>query len=417
MKKLLSFLLLFNCFFTSSFAQKNFLPSTIVTVNGDTLQGLINYRNWAKNPSKIEFKKNGTNESESFGTDSIVWFAIHGIDVYNKAIVSKDMAPVSLASVQEQDFRNEVQDTVFLRQVVSGKKLTLYELEDEKVHFYLQEQFMQPVELGYKVYLSKSNSGQVFTVNGFKNQLNKYASFDEKLLKLIDRARYNETDLKKVITSLDTTAAVEISESKASKPAVKTLWFIVGGGITRNSLTFSGHNYRNLQDNKVAPTYGYSIRAGVDISEKRHMQRMFLRSELAVGNFNYDNTTEGQNWLGEEETRTYAIQMSNITLALSGNYKVVNGNALKVYTGLGVNFNRSFYNKNAYTVYNKSTDRSTTEGGLSFENGWFNFPAKVGVNIKSIDMSIYTSLGGTFSNFLYISTKYKTSGLYFMYRF
>ena len=42
---------------TSLFSQQNFVPGYIIQQGGDTLKGFIDYRNWAKNPAKIKFKK------------------------------------------------------------------------------------------------------------------------------------------------------------------------------------------------------------------------------------------------------------------------------------------------------------------------------------------------------------------------
>ena len=52
--KLVLFFLLFP-FFTN--AQSNYKPGYLVTIKGDTLHGLIDYRQWDNNPGAVAFKK------------------------------------------------------------------------------------------------------------------------------------------------------------------------------------------------------------------------------------------------------------------------------------------------------------------------------------------------------------------------
>ncbi|MFZ4726623.1 MAG: hypothetical protein ACOYMD_14400, partial [Paludibacter sp.] len=39
------------------YSQENYVKGFIIKQNGDTLNGLVDYRNWSVNPKQIQFKK------------------------------------------------------------------------------------------------------------------------------------------------------------------------------------------------------------------------------------------------------------------------------------------------------------------------------------------------------------------------
>ncbi|KAA3633756.1 MAG: hypothetical protein DWQ02_12615 [Bacteroidetes bacterium] len=53
-----SIIILLSILISSSFlfGQDNFIPGTINTLSGETLEGKIDYANWERNPEKIKFK-------------------------------------------------------------------------------------------------------------------------------------------------------------------------------------------------------------------------------------------------------------------------------------------------------------------------------------------------------------------------
>lgn len=75
-----------------SFRQEQYLPGYVITLPGDTVPGLIDYRNWEYNPDKISF------QSEIKGEKTVVYrpldiqgFGVHD-ERYLAAIVSVDVS-------------------------------------------------------------------------------------------------------------------------------------------------------------------------------------------------------------------------------------------------------------------------------------------------------------------------------------
>ncbi len=83
------------------------------------------------------------------------------------------MSPVAVGSLSINNSNKEVIDTVFLRTLVRGKVLSLFEHVDFKHHYYIQDSGNKYEELVYRRYLNKDN--EVNAVTTYRNQLYKYA--------------------------------------------------------------------------------------------------------------------------------------------------------------------------------------------------------------------------------------------------
>src|ERR1700749_4494076 len=76
------FFALFVVFPAVIFAQSNYHPGYVIKNNGDTLKGLVNYREWAYSPLSIEFKTAASSSVIEFNPRSIKAFQITGLETY-----------------------------------------------------------------------------------------------------------------------------------------------------------------------------------------------------------------------------------------------------------------------------------------------------------------------------------------------
>lgn len=81
-------------------------------------------------------------------TDSL----IIGNIVYLGRIVTKDMLPVEKRHAANEGAVIVVKDTVFLKLLVSGPRVSLLHFKDEKDHFYITSADKQLTELHYRVF-------------------------------------------------------------------------------------------------------------------------------------------------------------------------------------------------------------------------------------------------------------------------
>ena len=133
---------IFTCFclfMTVNFvsAQRNFKPAIIELITGEKISGLIDYKNWEKNPKAIQFKKSESSELQDYTIKELAGFQVAGEDIYIKADVWKDVQPVLIDQLVSYEVP-PVKETVFLRLLVHGDQISLYELVDSRDRFYIK---------------------------------------------------------------------------------------------------------------------------------------------------------------------------------------------------------------------------------------------------------------------------------------
>ena len=121
MKKSLSFLQLvifFLIYCGHSLAQPSRQRVFLVINNGDTLHGWILYKGWEGVPKSIDFSLDSlSKQTITYRATDLRYYQIGRAEAYEKAIIPKD----SLTS-----------DTVLLRLLVRGSRLSLYKLGSEQ---------------------------------------------------------------------------------------------------------------------------------------------------------------------------------------------------------------------------------------------------------------------------------------------
>ncbi len=160
-------------------AQKNFVKGYIVSKTGDTLNGMIDNRDWQKNPSYVLFKEPFSNEVKKITPLQVKsFFVSEKGDIYESHQVSMDISPYKekdLFSLDGSGSNMVVQDTtVFLSVLVKGTaKLYSFFDRDEKQHFYMSkrgEKYIQELILQKGIYFR--NGTKYFGENKiFLNQL------------------------------------------------------------------------------------------------------------------------------------------------------------------------------------------------------------------------------------------------------
>jgi len=105
--------LAFLVFHSDLTAQKNFQPARVVDNAGDTINGEVNYQNWKKNPSRIQFRQKETGKTVTYYPTEIKWFTVAN-EKYTSAIISVDQRDDHTAALVEDSTVILKTDTVFL---------------------------------------------------------------------------------------------------------------------------------------------------------------------------------------------------------------------------------------------------------------------------------------------------------------
>jgi hypothetical protein len=139
MKKVFFFFTLLVNLVLNAVSQENFVPGRILTLNHDTLKGLLDYRDWELNPGKIRYKDT-LGEVKTFRPQDIRAFWISKDVVYLSKHLAMDVSNYRLEDLARNASVRMVRDTaVFVRLIVSGQ-MNLYFLRDakDKDHYWFQ---------------------------------------------------------------------------------------------------------------------------------------------------------------------------------------------------------------------------------------------------------------------------------------
>ncbi|GET34952.1 hypothetical protein PbJCM13498_38150 [Prolixibacter bellariivorans] len=119
--KSLSFLILITFLSLTTYSQQNFIPGYIVTLQGDTLKGSIDYRNWDENPNKIAFKQDNEPSIHKYTPLDIKSFQVSD-EIYVSAIVKASVNSRIISNLSDESNLEAKVDTTFLQTLVQGDK-------------------------------------------------------------------------------------------------------------------------------------------------------------------------------------------------------------------------------------------------------------------------------------------------------
>lgn len=356
----------------------------LVLNNGDTLRGWMNYKNWQRNPSHITFFSDSLSTSGSdYKTEDVQSAEITGADQYIRATVKKDDRPVKFSDLLNDNTEMSTTAVVLLRVLVTGSEFSLYELFDFKYHYFIKKPGEEMYEL---IYTAINNENTLVIQKAFTQQLKAClaaVNAPVELLKEIDKAEYGEKDLKHIVAEMNKlSGAVEYVSHSNEKKLLISYFVGLGGGIS--TLKFSGTNQQIGLLHFKNGFVPYAT-AGIDISTARNLQDVTFRAEICYSAASYEGSGSRRVAGANTETYmyTYSIKQTSISPSVSILYNFIRKATTKVYAGLGVSYNFSFYSKNRYTVTSSTTGpKDANDEFLDFPTGWISVNGKLGAKIN-----------------------------------
>lgn len=398
---LISLLILFP-FFSKS--QTNFKPGYVITINGQTIQGFINEKEWDTNPAIINFKSalSGA-EVKNYTPNDITYFEITNSVTYQRysGFVSTDETNISRLPHGRDSSKR--QDIIFLKLQQKGPNVSLYSYNDAiKMRYFIADNKAgRTFELLFKQYFIPDMGPITHVENEFIPQLydlaTKYNPSSAELKQEIEQASYKTPVLRKISRMIN-----DMAVDNTHYETLSSFDFFIGAGVSASKFKFGGElPFRNATDSKT--TYGPTFSAGVNFYTNAKIGRAVFRAELMY--WTSSNETMADLYYGQSDKPKikYHFDQRNITAYPQFIYYLYNTNAIKFYGDIGVTVNFAKYTQ----VINSAGTSASNNNLLSFDKNWLGFPIKAGLIInKAFEVNVSYAIPAT------INSGDKTSGNY-----
>lgn len=379
-------------FFAS--AQTNYKQGYIITNNGETINGFINYREWNSNPNNISFKKSLADKAETYKPQSISYFEVSGFESYQTATVAISKAKTDIQNMSDNIDTTTYTATVFLKLLQKGDNVSLLLYNDDiKTRYFIQDNKSgAPQELKYQAYLDK-DSQSIKKKNIYYAQLidlaHKYK--DNKADDVINKIvvlNYNETELLQIINLLNNEDINKPEKSGNKKPVYH---MFAGIGVNATKITGAGP----VLPASISGAKSYvlpQLTFGIDAPFNPNTGKLIFRTELSLllAKASIDNIGSTYSL-----TNAYNESFKQITASLRPQviYNFYNSDKFKYYAGAGLAINFSRYTDITYTKIQSSAtvpgyNNTSTEDFPSNNTVWFTPMARTGFVINNkVDIS------------------------------
>lgn len=404
-------------FFHVSFSQENYLPGTIINLKGDTLKGIIDYRNWEINPEYIHFKTETDNNPIIFTPLEIIEFSVKD-EIYAAAVIESEISPSTTNILQEDHSLHIKIDTIFLQTIFQGTK-SLYFYNDKRgnENFYIKQNEVFEL-LVHKKYRRKQEGETVIAENKkYIGQLIFYLNDCESIQSRINTTLYTQKSLDELFDKYYQCSQSEIDFQKKREKVSTDIGMLVGASIS--SLEFRSNDFSYLVDADYDHSTNFATAVFFDFILPRSQRKWSINNELLFTSYkitglyeNYENenihstsTTEiGYSFIKINNLVRFKYPIKNIFVYVNGG--ISNGFALRQtnYRREEATFYTTERNTEAKAVDDSRTYEQSFVFGLGAKYKEFSFETRYErgngmsayLDLQSISRRVYFLLGYRF---------------------
>lgn len=341
-------------------AQKNYIPGYVISSRGDTLRGLIDYRNWEKNPDKISFKASADAEPLSYTPLDISQFTVAD-EIYYSGIVPTLVSPAGTSRLSADPVIHRKDDTTFLQALFRGdKSLFYYKNQDGVESFYITGN--QGFELLlYKRYLRYHEGGQAITENKtFTGQLALYLEDCSTIQSKLNHADYKKGSLINLFRYYNGCSDANKDFEKVREAVKAEIGVIAGASLT--TLNFSGDYHTYLVKAPFKTSLNFTAGLYFNFVLPRNQGKWSIYNELMYMGFGVKGTYEDF-----KNENNYTVTYSEMNF----NYFKVNNllryqhpfRQFRIFVNAGLSNGFQFSNSSAKETKTKFYTWEKTESG------------------------------------------------------
>ncbi len=403
------------------FSQGNWRPGYIVKENGDTLKGLINYKEESKKERILSFKKVTEDAALIFGKKEINEIIVYqGTQelIFKKINTGVDYSEERLMYLEYDPAVKLTPDTIFAQLLVDGKK-KLYHYKDAivgKKHFFITNEDGVVIELTNKRFYFDQNKTLSAYTNYYKKQLviltDECKSISQKNL---ENLTFTDKALTKLLLKYN--SCIGFSPRNYSYKIEKNKpKFGICAGVNQMSLKVESNisNYGKLKFNNSS---GINLGVFMNYYLYRTRKKWSIYNELLMTN--YKVTSEGYYIYFEEDDYYKKLvsgefKASYLKLFSSFRFQNFTSGSIKPFILIGIgnglalkSSSKAKYETRFYS--NIYTEDSTL---FDFRKYEFSYFAGAGVNYKKYGIELRYEGGNGMSKMNAVATR--TRYLYFL---
>lgn len=261
--------------FQACFSQENYLSGYIISLNGDTLSGYIDYRNWENNPDNIFFKEKLSDNKSNYGPIDIKGFNVLD-EMYKSAIIQTEVS--SSENKSDAELKLAI-DTTFLQTIIEGEKcLYFYKNKSGKDQFYIKKDTSYEF-LVYKKFIKRIEGKTGFVENKkFLGQLSFYFQDCPEIQSKLKNTEYRKKSLENLFLFYFNCTKSEIVFHKKTESISIELGVLTGLSLT--SLNFNSDNFTYLVNANYNQSANLSAGLFFDVILPRNQGKWSLNNEL-----------------------------------------------------------------------------------------------------------------------------------------
>lgn len=400
-----------------AFSQPNYQPAKITTLAGDTIQGFIDYRGWAKNPQSIAFKLNQQAPVQTFRPLNIKGFKVSN-ETYASGQISIEDSPQRLEELSTSATPILHPDTTFLKVLAAGSK-SLYQYSQAgsgREYFYIEQKGIFEL-LVYKRYRQMVDGAiLVRSNNQYQQQLLQYLSPCTAIKQRLRTGRYDASSLQRLFAAYYAACANQQPAFLETHKTHHQAGILVGATSATLGFSTSTHIYYPVLDSYTS----YGPTGGL-------FYYIPLPGSLGRFSFNNDLTFSSFKSAGSSTATVSPDNYTNTSVSLKFSYLKLNTlirftqpvGTGAFFINAGISNGYALQNQNEKTVATKFYTSSTTKTTAAFtdfrryEQG---IVIGIGASIKLLSAEARYERSNGFLDYNDLSSSFKRFSLLVGYR-